>query len=350
MILIPEQVRAIRNRILELKMNLLMYDGYYSDREVTDFGNSKNIFVDGGLLDYQYEMDVRQLEEYEQLLKEGIFLKSIDTEKITVGTKFAIRFDGKDELEHYTLVESLDGINSSDGFISLQSSFCQALYEKKEKDDFLYEVKIGNTRETIFGEIVYIIKNCNSYVTYIRNRKLYNRMSIQEIRKRKNNIAYNKEKRNLITLSQVDLLRDESERLECGLKRQKLSYGDCRTQKRRLNLVNKILSDSFIANVPSDDTVGIGSHVSIMLFEDSGIETRRVELIEHAVSDELTTDYVEIISSLGMNIFGLKDNDSFSYYKSGFLIGSGMVYDIDNSKNASRITDPLVYQKSLKKR
>lgn len=350
MILIPEQVGAIRNRISELKLNISIYDGYYRDRERIDFGNTKNIFVDGGFIDDQYKMDIKQLREYEQLLKESFFLKEIDIDKISIGTKFAIKFDVEDELMYYTLTENLEGINSSDGFISLHSVLGQSLYGKREKDNFSYEVKVGDTKEVVTGEIASIEKDYNAYVNYIRGRKLSHRMSIREIKNRKNNITCNKEKENLVTLSQFDLLESELERLELGLKKSQLSYANCSMQKRRLNYISKILTDNNIVEPTNDDTVGIGSHVSIMLFEDSGIKTRRAELIQQAVSDELPTDYIEMISSLGMNIFGLKNNDSFSYYKSGFQLVSGMVYDIDNSKDAIRTTDPLVYQKSLKRK
>lgn len=119
--------------------------------------------------------------------------------------------------------------------------------------------------------------------------------------------------------------------------------------RRQLGYVNQTLKRSVLANIPKDGTIGIGSQVSIMSFTKEGIKNRRVEVIQQAVSYELEPNYEEAISSLGSQILGLKDNEEFTYIENGKPI-SGMVYDIDNNKNASNQLSPLAHQKSKGKR
>lgn len=116
----------------------------------------------------------------------------------------------------------------------------------------------------------------------------------------------------------------------------------------KLAYVNKMLKNSKLAEPPQDDTIGIGSHVSIMTFTKEKTETRRVEVIQQAVSYELEPTYVEAISPLGVQLLGLKNNEGFVYRKNGISV-TGIVYDIDNTKQASRTTT-LNYQKSKVKK
>lgn len=120
--------------------------------------------------------------------------------------------------------------------------------------------------------------------------------------------------------------------------------------QRQLKEVNRILKIGTLATTsPEDDTIRIGSQVSIMLHTKEGFKTKRAEIIQQAVSYELEPNYVEAISSLGSQILGLKDNEEFTYIENGKAI-SGMVYDIDNNKNASNQLSPLAHQKSKGKR
>ena len=74
------------------------------------------------------------------------------------------------------------------------------------------------------------------------------------------------------------------------------------------------------------------------------------EIINQAVSTELNTDYVEAISPLGQEIIGLKNNQMFDYrylstLDNNTLVGTGVVYDINNNMNETLAKDPLTYQK-----
>ena len=111
-----------------------------------------------------------------------------------------------------------------------------------------------------------------------------------------------------------------------------------------------MLRESKIIAPLSDNTIGIGSKVSILTFEDGIIQNRRVEIINQAVSTELNTDYIEAISPLGQEIIGLKDNEMFDYryystVDNNTLLGNGIVYDINNNMNEELAKDPLTYQK-----
>ena len=114
----------------------------------------------------------------------------------------------------------------------------------------------------------------------------------------------------------------------------------------RLDTINHLL-DTSIKNevVPDEKKVGIGSHVSIMTFDADGSHNRRVEVIQKAVSYELETDYVEASSPLGVKIMGLTENEEFLCFTQSGKYYTGIVYDIDNRKNAARTTSPLIYQK-----
>ena len=109
--------------------------------------------------------------------------------------------------------------------------------------------------------------------------------------------------------------------------------------------MNKLLSTAVIATLPCDDTIGVGSKVSIMTFENGKVNNRRVEIINHAVSSELDSDYVEVISPLGSAVMGLKDNDKFIFGFDKRIKAEGIVYDINNKKEDVLITNPVVYQK-----
>lgn len=111
-----------------------------------------------------------------------------------------------------------------------------------------------------------------------------------------------------------------------------------------------MLRESKIVTPPSDNTIGVGSKVSIITFEDGEIQNRRVEIINQAVSTELNTDYIEAISPLGQEIIGLKNNQKFDYryfsiLDNNTLLGNGIVYDINNNMDEELAKDPLTYQK-----
>lgn len=115
--------------------------------------------------------------------------------------------------------------------------------------------------------------------------------------------------------------------------------------KGRLAHIEKILKESHKAQPVADGEVGIGSHLSIMLFGKENTKIKRVEMIEQAVSYELETDYVEAISPLGVALMGLKNGEEFIYQDDRNYL-TGIVYDIDNSKDKGKLTDPLTYQKN----
>ena len=106
----------------------------------------------------------------------------------------------------------------------------------------------------------------------------------------------------------------------------------------RIGMIDKLLKTLVIATPPRDNTIGVGSKVTITMFMNGEVQSKRVEVINHAVSYELNTDYVEAISPLGVKIMGLSNGEKFTYFNS-----EGIVTDIDNT-----IEDKYSYQKIRK--
>ena len=84
-----------------------------------------------------------------------------------------------------------------------------------------------------------------------------------------------------------------------------------------------------------------------MIFTKDGVKTRRSEIIQKAVSYELSTDYIEACSPLGVKIMGLTNNSEF-VYRTQYESYSGIIYDIDNHEKANKTTNPMIYQKYIK--
>ena len=112
-----------------------------------------------------------------------------------------------------------------------------------------------------------------------------------------------------------------------------------------MDKLNRLLNKVRIITSHSNDTVGIGSKVSIMTFEDGKIQNIRFEVINKALSSEDTHSYVEVTSAIGSAIIGLKDNETFYYYDRDGLLHDGVVYDINNNMNETLAKDPTAYQK-----
>ena len=82
-----------------------------------------------------------------------------------------------------------------------------------------------------------------------------------------------------------------------------------------------------------------------MFFNGNGIETKHVEMINQAVSDELDSEYIERISPLGSQIFGLRKDEKFvaQLDKRRNQYMRGKVLNVDNSFSLSLHSSP--YQK-----
>lgn len=451
MILIPEQVKALRDEIKRLEEQKKDYKEYFKNRDKTtmDLGFVK--YVDTTLETDSYNDIYNKLDSYRRALTENEFIDPEESNTIDCGTEFTVLYDGTEEEKTYTLVESLIGLSrygldKNKTYIPVDSNLGATVLGKSTDDDFSYTVCLKGREDviTISGKIVNILRKSNQDIHFIMSKQKARRIS------QKNAIAIKKAhqeenieavgKLNEITLSQYDLLKEEQERLSnilSKLKRQKYKImvgsiitletkdgeiskyiivekddvdfsseidADSEIAKKlfvkkkwdridekvtykinrkkiikhyvgrivsvdnsmieqkeyfksniqsistRLGIVNKLLSEAKIAQPPVDNTVGIGSKVSIVTFENGNIQNRRVEVINHAVSTELNTDYVEAISWLGEQIMGLQENQCFNYGYFSTLYNKvsksdGTVYDINNNMQEPLAKDPLAYQK-----
>ena len=108
-----------------------------------------------------------------------------------------------------------------------------------------------------------------------------------------------------ISLSQRLILLIEADRI--GKK------GNDRSAINRMTVVKRLLNEAKLAPKTTDGTIGVGTKFEIKINRDGVIETRQAEMINQAISDELDCDYIERISPLGYQLFGLRTGDSFTF-------------------------------------
>ena len=113
----------------------------------------------------------------------------------------------------------------------------------------------------------------------------------------------------------------------------------------RIQWIKKTIGTRKVAQLPTDGSIGVGTAFSIMFFGEERVTTKRVEMINQAVGDELTDNYVERVSPLGSQIYGLKEQEEFIVFVNGYQSLTGIVYDIDNQLERQQTTSPLAYQK-----
>lgn len=442
MFLIPEQVKALRDEIKKLELELNDSMKYYKNNQ--DDTKEESDFVDTSLEDLNCSETIKKLQLYRNILEQSEFISKINFEMVDYGTKFKVKFDDSEEIETYTLTENSTGListslNQDSIYISIDEPLGKALKGKKENEEFSCCVPIKEKKDSIEmkGRIIEIFKNTS--VDFITNRPKSYRIAKQVSVKRK--VLHESgditllDKMYKITYSQYLLLEEERNRLSFILQKMRDYYEIIRVgsiisikddkgniskykivDKNKINIrseisiksllgsriakrrkgdninesiayktasgtryknckgkiidvdnskilkfdsiysnessiyirlggVLKLLKERKIASTPLEDEIGIGSKFSIITFENGQIQNRRVELINQAVSTELSTDYIEAISPLGRKLLGLKNNQQFEYYYEGSKLGGGVVYDINNNMYEDLALSPLDYVK-----
>ncbi len=336
MILIPEQIRILKEKKIRLEKELATIDNYRDSEDKTIGEESRNYGGKDYITNDTFSRIRNELSQINDTLQNGVYLKERCLDKIDIGTKFSFQFIDEEEIYNFTLVDTSLGLNSIDGFISKDSPLGQKCIGKKDFST------IENT-----GIILEIKKAYDDYLHYIREKGHIDRMSKEEKRKKSQlrsqmeiseSAKKEYEKYQMITPSQKELLQQEQIRLMFG----KLD----KKTKARLWTIKKILEErQVITPNEEDDTIQIGSRFSMLTYDDEGVKIERKEMINYAVSDEFVSDYVEKISPMGCKIFGLKNNEEFIYRK-GNQYFSGVVFDIDNSKDQIKTNSALTYQKT----
>ena len=255
------------------------------------------------------------------------------TDVIDIGTKFTVEFDGDFERDELLLVEGADGLTISvnDGFISLSSLLGQNVIGKKEGDRFSYTVITGrmpSDKRRVSGTIKTINKDPKAYASFIREKRKNDRIS-KIYKARRHELLTSDtpeaieelESYNTISLSQRMLLLIEAERLS--------KYGKNRAAINRMTVVKKLLSEAKVAKPKDDGTIGVGTKFELKYNKDGEIQTITAEMINQAVTEEIDTDYVERVSPLGQQIFGLRVGDPFTF-RDGNKVYKGSVAAVMN--------------------
>lgn len=332
MILIPEQISYLRNQIKITKENIRSYNDYLSSKDITSGDYSSRAFIGDSVLDDQYSLERKKYHDIMYALENSDYKRERSLDVIDIGTKFTVEFDGDYEHDEILLVEGVDGltISGGDGFVSLNSLLGQNVIGKKEGDHFEYTVITGRMptdKRKVSGTIKSIVKDPKAYASFIREKRKSDRIS-KIYKARRHELLSNPTKENLeelesyntISLSQRLLLLIEAERLS--------KYGKDRNAVNRMTVVKRLLSESHIAKPLDDGTIGVGTKFELRYNKDGQIETITGEMINQAVTDEVDTDYVERVSPLGQQIYGLRVGDPFTF-RDGNKVYKGSVASVE---------------------
>jgi len=289
MLLIPEQVIELRRNLRSLRQNLGTYKNYYENYKTGDhyFGKSIDYMIEDA-----HQVNLNQIKEIESLLNYPIIEKR-SFQQIDIGTKFSYIFlDDPDFEEQALLTSSLDGLTSNAGFISLNSPMGKSIIHAQENDVISYH---GPTDE-IYIKITKLEKDSRKYLNFIR--KSHNKeLNLDDIR----DIT--------ITPSQVDLLLLELKRIQYNL-----TTHPKKELYERADIVNELLRTIPLAKPVTNNSVGIGTVFDLTVTVNG--EERiypSIELINCAITDEFEGEYLEKSSELGTCLFGLTENESFTY-------------------------------------
>lgn len=333
MILIPEQIQYLKDTISELKIQIKDYQNYILERKFGDGEGSSIIYHGDVVTESQLEEKQKKLKTYQNMLESSMYLTEIPTNKIGIGSKFQIQFDDCNQIEEYVLVETLIGNHMADSAITIESPLGQSLLGKQDGDKFYYKIGDTSTPQMIAGTVIKINKDIVNSNPYIRKKDRSHRKS--------ESTTYSES--SVITPSQKKLIMAEID----DLRKQPLStLHDKIVVNRRLSNLKRILESSKLAILPEDETIGIGTSFSIMIFDKDKTYFKRFEMIDQAISNEREDEYIERISPLGNAVFGLKNQEEFIVQTRDFHFVSGIVFDISNHKECMQTNNPTIYQKS----
>ena len=302
--LIPEQ-------IINLRKKLINQDNFIYKEYIDDIKNNKaDDMFKIAYHDYSTEnmmnLSKTRINDADKLLKNSECIEERNIDSIDIGTRFIIYDEEFDETEEYTLVETLEGLTTLNGFVSTSSPMGSAVLGKKENEIVEYEGPVGKIKLKVES----IESNPDNYIKPLRNNSNY---SIEEI-----------EDYQEITPSQRYLLYLELSKLE-----KQISNKNLNELKSRYEEIKQLLSRE-VLNGTEDDTIGIGSRFSLHIKDhEREYDLEDIEMINRAYSNEYEGEYIERISSLGSQLFGLKENEEFTTKINNKNV-VGYVYNIEN--------------------
>lgn len=324
--LVPEQVVGLRKAIIDKRKSLDGYRDYLEDNRTTTTDDISRIRIGDSVTENGFNIDRNDFRKYLETLETAEIIDKPCFDHVDVGTRFVIVYDGEVVDTIFTLVESAQFISSFEGFVSVESPLGKAAFGHKEGDHCTF--KVGDRR--IGFTIKAIDKNMNNYLRTIVSVKLGDRRCRAAEKEVKaailsGNVVKQEELRAL-THSQTVLLKTEYNRLKSEYVRTKDNGIAIRLSNIRKALDTRRLA---IPN-PNSDRIEIGSIFSIKLVSgDDIINLENVELINCAVSDEYSFEYVERIGAIGFAVDGLREGESFKV-RIGNKHYTGVVYNINN--------------------
>lgn len=316
MILIPEQVKTIREEILRLSKKVTEYEEYLKECPKSTLVYGFVNYVDNTLEVDKGNNDKNELELYKDILTKSEFLIPKDSDTIDYGTRFTLKYDDTDEEETYTFVNNSIGLarscfNQDNGYISVDSLIGNELKGKRVNDDFSYKVHLKGRKDaiTITGKVIDIIKRTNNDVNFIISRRKSYRISrcakamIKELNQGK--MTDELSKLNEITLSQYELLKEEQERLR----------------------------NSLIKIRKYEDRIMVGSIIKLKSKKGDIKEYTIVDKSDYDANREINANTV-MASRLFLKHKGDYFNDSCTHMVNGKRVNNsyiGEIIDIDNS-------------------
>ncbi len=305
MYLIPEQVLGIRNIISASEKTKQEYKEYQIDRGNITRDDTCGYKVFDSVTDNHYRREFRELEDSEQLLSTSQVVARPSITHIKIGTKFWLSLN-KEKPEKYVLVDTVTGMGLQERFVTASSPLGKELYGKTAGTDITYRVPLG----TQLATITEIVSSEDEYMKMLKgkeNAKKACRRAKQEIHDSLEDGTYKKEWL-IMSPSQEKLLTEELSYLIKANKMKKDSEIDA-----SIHGLKWLLTRYKTVQTPTDDTIGVGSQISIALKDKEGnLSTiENIEFINRALSTELDGLYIERITPLGSALYGLKKNDVF---------------------------------------
>ena len=325
--LIPEQVVGLRRAILEKRRSLDGYKDYLEDNRTTSIDDINRLRIGDSFTETGFSLDRSDYNRYTDILENAEIVDSPCLDYVDVGTKFIVVYDGEDEETTLTLVETAQFINSFNGFVSVDSPLGNAAKGHKDGDHCSF--KVGDRR--IGFTIKAIDRNMDNYLRTINSVQKGDRRcraALKEVKEA--TISKDVEKQEelrALTHSQTVLLKSEYERL----KRESLRNKNNSVIARMSNIKRLLETRKVVGPNPDSDTIGVGSIFSVKLTSSKGeLNFENVELVNCAVSDEYSFEYMERIGAIGYAVYGLSEGDSFKV-RIGNVYYTGVVYNINNS-------------------
>ena len=113
MLLIPEQVKALRDEINRLEDKKIEIENYFKECEKSTLDPGFVKYSDTTLEVDEYNAVCKKLDSYKRALVENEFTDLKESMTIDCGSSFTVLYDDTKEEETYTLVQNMIGLTSN---------------------------------------------------------------------------------------------------------------------------------------------------------------------------------------------------------------------------------------------